>query len=60
MKIIVDAYGGDHAPLEVIKGAVAARDAYGVDIVLVGNEEEIKKTATVYIAQGDTLKSLIV
>lgn len=45
MKIIVDAYGGDYAPLEVIKGAVAARDAYGVDIVLIGNEEEIKKIA---------------
>ncbi len=45
MKIIVDAYGGDYAPLEVIKGAVAARDAYDLDIVLVGNEEEIRRIA---------------
>ncbi len=45
MKIIVDAYGGDNAPLEVIKGAVQARDAYDVDIVLTGNEEEIRRIA---------------
>lgn len=46
MKIIVDAYGGDYAPLEVIKGAVAARAAYGVEIVLTGNEAEIRRIAT--------------
>lgn len=46
MKVIVDAYGGDYAPLEVIKGAVAARAAYGVEIVLTGNEAEIRRIAT--------------
>ena len=45
MKVIVDAYGGDNAPLEVVKGAVQARDAYGVEIVLVGNDEEIRRIA---------------
>ena len=45
MKVIVDAYGGDNAPFEVVKGALQARDAYGVDIVLVGNEEEIRRIA---------------
>lgn len=45
MRVIVDAYGGDNAPLEVIKGAVQARDAYGVEIVLTGNEEEIRRIA---------------
>lgn len=45
MKIIVDAYGGDYAPLEVIKGALQARDAYGVSLVLTGNEEEIRRVA---------------
>lgn len=45
MKVIVDAYGGDNAPLEVIKGVVAARAAYGHDIVLTGNEEEIRRIA---------------
>ncbi len=45
MRVIVDAYGGDNAPLEVVKGAVQARDAYGVEIVLTGNEEEIRRIA---------------
>jgi glycerol-3-phosphate acyltransferase PlsX len=43
MKIIADAQGGDHAPLEVVKGCIAARDEYGVDIVLVGKEQEIRQ-----------------
>ncbi len=45
MRIIVDAYGGDNAPPEIVKGALQARDAYGVDITLVGNEEEIRRIA---------------
>lgn len=45
MKVIVDAYGGDYAPLEPIKGALAARDAYGVEILLTGNEAEIRRVA---------------
>lgn len=39
MKIIVDAMGGDNAPLEIIKGAMSAVDEYGIEeIVLVGDE----------------------
>lgn len=45
MKIIVDGYGGDNAPLEVIKGARQAADEYGVEILLTGREDGIKKTA---------------
>ncbi len=45
MKIAVDAFGGDNAPLEIIKGAVAAKNEYGVDILLTGNEEIIKSVA---------------
>ncbi|MDE6470719.1 MAG: phosphate acyltransferase PlsX [Eubacterium sp.] len=43
MKIIVDAMGGDHAPLEIIKGAMLAVDEYGIDVILVGNEKQIKR-----------------
>ncbi len=43
MRIVVDAYGGDNAPLEIIKGASEASNAYSVDITLAGNEEEINK-----------------
>ena len=45
MKIIVDAFGGDNAPLEVIKGTAAAAEKLNVDIILTGNEKIIRKTA---------------
>ena len=45
MKIAVDAFGGDNAPLEIIKGAVLAKEEYGVDILLTGNEAIIKQAA---------------
>ncbi len=41
MKIIVDAMGGDNAPLELVRGAVAAVEAYKTDVILVGSGEEI-------------------
>ena len=44
MKILLDAYGGDNAPLEIIKGAVEYVKQGGLaDVCLVGNEEEIRK-----------------
>jgi len=43
MKIIIDTQGGDNAPLEIIKGAMLAVDEYGIDVLLVGNEEIINK-----------------
>lgn len=42
MKIIVDAMGGDHAPVVVIDGAIAAVKEYNHEIVLVGDEPRIK------------------
>jgi glycerol-3-phosphate acyltransferase PlsX len=36
MRIAVDAMGGDHAPEQVVLGAVQAAEEYGVDISLVG------------------------
>ncbi|MCM1114583.1 MAG: phosphate acyltransferase PlsX [Clostridium sp.] len=41
MKIIVDALGGDNAPLEIIKGTMQAVDEYGITAVLVGDENKI-------------------
>lgn len=46
MKIVLDAFGGDNAPLEVMKGAERAVSELGVEIVLTGDEEIIKKTAS--------------
>ncbi len=45
MKIILDAMGGDNAPLEIIKGAVKAKKDLKVDIILVGDKNIIEKTA---------------
>lgn len=45
MKIIVDAMGGDNAPLEIIKGSAQAAREYNVSIILVGDEGQIKKCA---------------
>ena len=41
MKIVIDAFGGDNAPLEIIKGAALAQSEYGVDIILTGDEQTI-------------------
>lgn len=35
-KVAVDALGGDHAPAEIVRGAVAAVREFGIDVVLVG------------------------
>ncbi len=45
MKIIVDAFGGDHAPLEVLRGCAQAKEEYAVDIVLCGDENKIRDCA---------------
>lgn len=42
MRIILDAMGGDHAPLSNIKGALMAVSELGVDVVLLGDEMLIK------------------
>lgn len=44
MKIIVDAFGGDNAPLEIIKGCALAVEEFGVNIILTGSESIIRKT----------------
>jgi glycerol-3-phosphate acyltransferase PlsX len=36
MRIAVDAMGGDHAPVEIVKGAAMAAQEFGIDISLVG------------------------
>ncbi len=41
MNILVDAMGGDNAPLEIVKGAAEAVIDLGVDVTLVGRGEDI-------------------
>lgn len=42
MKIIIDIYGGDNAPIAPLKGAAMAVKDLGVKIIAVGNESEMK------------------
>ena len=44
MKILIDAMGGDLAPKAPVLGALQARQKYGCDVVLVGQEDVIRAT----------------
>jgi phosphate acyltransferase len=43
MRIAVDAMGGDFGPRVTVEGAVKASEDYGVEVILVGVEQAIKK-----------------
>ena len=43
MKVAIDAMGGDHAPEEILLGAMEAVKDYGCDIVLVGDETLLRE-----------------
>jgi glycerol-3-phosphate acyltransferase PlsX len=45
MKILLDMMGGDNAPLAPLEGAAAAIREYGVQIIALGDEALLKKTA---------------
>lgn len=45
MRIAVDGFGGDNAPLSVLEGAALAVQEYGVDITITGNETILRQTA---------------
>ena len=45
MKLIIDAMGGDHAPLEIVKGALQGQKRLGVELVLTGDEAAIMEDA---------------
>ncbi len=45
MKVIIDAFGGDNAPLEIIKGAAQAVADYGHNIILTGDETILRDMA---------------
>ena len=46
VRVAVDAMGGDHAPLEIVIGAVAhARETPSDEVILVGDEDRIRAAA---------------
>lgn len=48
MIIAIDAAGGDHAPHEVVKGAIAATEEYGVNVALVGRRAQLETLIRCY------------
>lgn len=47
MKIMIDAFGGDNAPIDVIRGCLLALEAYSdIELFLSGNEKILRKVAT--------------
>ncbi len=55
MKIVVDAMGGDHAPSEVVKGAVDAVREYGVEVLLVGQTPAVEAAMPLVRPHGITI-----
>jgi len=45
LNILIDAFGGDNAPLEVIRGGARAVQELGVTVTLVGDEQKIRACA---------------
>lgn len=41
MNIAVDAMGGDHAPIEIVRGAELAVAEYGCEVTLIGKEDQV-------------------
>ena len=59
MNIAVDAMGGDHAPDEIVRGALLYRQEGGAsDLVLVGREEAIRKLLGAEIPPGITIRDV--
>ncbi len=49
MMIAIDAAGGEHAPREIVEGAIKAAQDFGVDIALVGNKSILHVLAGHYM-----------
>ncbi len=45
MKVIVDGFGGDNAPAEVLKGCALAVKEYGVSLIVTGDVQKLQATA---------------
>lgn len=58
MKILVDAMGSDHYPQPDVEGAVLAAREYGVEIVLVGNQDVVVPELAKYDLSGLTISTV--
>ena len=57
MRVIIDAMGGDHAPAEMIKGAVdAVNENKAIKVYLVGKENDINPILSTYSYNKDQIE----
>ncbi len=56
MTIIVDGMGGDHAPVEILKGCALAVEELGVNIIVTGPEALLKKTMEDHEIDGEGIE----
>ena len=57
MKIIIDVYGGDYSPDEIVKGAITSVNLIDdLELILTGNEEEIRNVMSEYGYTGDRIE----
>jgi glycerol-3-phosphate acyltransferase PlsX len=55
MKIVLDAMGGDHAPPVAVEGGVWAAREFGIEVILVGREEDVQQELARYDTSGLSL-----
>lgn len=55
MRIVVDAMGGDNAPMVEVEGAIRAVEEFGHEVVLVGDEAKIKEELRKHNCQSDKI-----
>jgi phosphate acyltransferase len=48
LPIAVDAMGGDNAPREIVRGALLAAREYGIDVILVGREDDVRREVAAF------------
>lgn len=45
MRVAIDGFGGDHAPLSILEGSAQAVREYGISITITGNESILREAA---------------
>lgn len=55
MKIVIDAMGGDNAPVVEVEGAIQSVEEFGYDLILVGDKERIEKELAKYKDYSDKI-----
>ena len=56
MRVVVDAMGGDYAPEETVRGAVQALESENIELILVGDREEVDAQLALYNVAGKPVK----